>query len=100
MNASKQSQTLRQQFSIKQRDLKSSALVLQQIQGEPHMYKAVGKMFIKEDAEQVRNELESKIKITDKDLAAIETMLKKADEEQKDAERNLKSLIQKVTGKV
>ncbi|KAI8898849.1 Prefoldin [Globomyces pollinis-pini] len=101
MECNQQLQALRVQLQSKQRERKLSELTnqeLSQMDKSTPCYRTVGKMFLKEDVTVITGELSTKIANYSADINALEKMALKVDQDSKDAERNLDSLIKKVTG--
>jgi chaperonin cofactor prefoldin len=91
---------IRAQTQKKERDRKVSELTLRELDGigATTCFKSVGKMFVKADLPVVRGELTAVIGSSTKELDALNKIALKVDSDLKDAERNLKSLIERVSG--
>lgn len=94
MELRKLSATLQQKKTTKQQSL----LIQNQLDADHDMYKSVGKMFVKEEYKDLNAELEKDLKVLDKDIEAMEKITAKLAGEYKDAQRNLDSLVKKVSG--
>jgi chaperonin cofactor prefoldin len=85
-------------LSIKQRDRKMSELTYNQLieHKESPAYRSVGKMFVLESMDTIAGEIKDQVQVLAKDVLALEKLRDKYDQERKDAERNLESLLAKV----
>jgi chaperonin cofactor prefoldin len=85
-------------LSIKQRDRKMSELTYNQLMEhkDSPAYRSVGKMFVLEKMNTITGEIKEQVQVLAKDVQALEKLKDKYDQERKDAERNLESLLAKV----
>ncbi|KAJ3337489.1 hypothetical protein HDU91_001470, partial [Kappamyces sp. JEL0680] len=96
--ASQELGQIRAQLAGKQRERKLTELTSSELAGfaGAETYRTVGRMFLKEDVNILAGELAAKIAVCSKEIAAMEKVALKTDQDLKDAERNLTSLINKV----
>ncbi|KAJ3251116.1 hypothetical protein HK103_002872 [Boothiomyces macroporosus] len=89
---------IRASLQSRSREQKLTQLTLTELSSSrSDVYKTVGKMFIKEDYDLVLGDLKGKVDLYTRDVLAMEKMALKTDGELKDYERNLESLIKKVS---
>ncbi|KAJ3268336.1 hypothetical protein HDV01_003101 [Terramyces sp. JEL0728] len=89
---------IRTSLQSRSREQKLTQLTLSELSSSrSDVYKTVGKMFIKEDYDAVLGDLKGKVDLYTRDVLAMEKMALKTDGELKDYERNLESLVKKVS---
>lgn len=97
---SKQLNLIRSQLQAKERDRKLCQLTateLAPMASTTTSYRSVGKMFVLEDLEVLKQTLAKKIGDGSKEIEALQKVALSCDGELKEAQKNMDSLVKKVT---